>query len=108
MRRKLKLRACWSGAQTLSGVSPERNKENTMTITISGIEYKTNTFGLLRADLHAEYVKLNREAAPANKARRCELEQMAAPIRRGRCIDCDEPVAIYHVDGMKLRDGCKC
>ena len=79
-----------------------------MTVIISGIEYKTNTFGLLPADLHAEYAKLNREAAPANKARRRELEQMAAPIRRGRCINCDEPVAIHMVDGMKLRVGCKC
>lgn len=79
-----------------------------MKITINGEEYKTNTFGLLAADLHAEYEALNRTATPANKARRLELERLAAPILRGRCIDCDEPVQVYAVNGKRIRVGCKC
>lgn len=79
-----------------------------MTVIISGIEYKTNTFGLLPADLHAEYAELNRKATPANKARRLELERLAAPILAGRCIDCDDPAQVYIVNGKRIRVGCKC
>ena len=79
-----------------------------MNIIINAEEYKTNTFGLLPADLHAEYELLNRTASPANKARRLELERMARPIRAGRCIDCDKPVQVYAVNGKRIRVGCKC
>ena len=79
-----------------------------MKITINGEEYKTNTFGLLAADLHAEYEALNQTATPANKARRLELERLARPINCGRCIDCNEPVQVYVVNNRRIRVGCKC
>lgn len=79
-----------------------------MNIIINGEKYKTNTFGLLPVDLHAEYEALNRTATPANKARRLELERLAAPILAGRCIDCDEPAQVYAVNGKRIRVGCKC